>query len=355
MSKIRLVFVGTGAMGQCAHLANYATMPECEVVALAELRPRLGEAVARRYGIPAVYGDAREMLEKERYDGIVHINHFGMHGQTVPMLAAFGKPILTEKPLANSVETGQAIIASLATRSVRHYLAYHKRCDPAVAYAKRLMAAWSAGGEMGTLRYVRITMPPGDWIANGFAQRLKTDEPVPAAQQDARPAGMDADAFAHFVYLVNYYIHQVNLLRHFIGDYEVTYADRSGMLLVARSAGGVTATIEMGTHTTSVAWQESVFVAYERGTIGIELPAPLAVNRSGRVVVYRDPKGGTPERLEPQLPWVHAMRAQAESFVRAVRGEATDLATAEDGLKDLVCMRDYMGLFVEAGGKLTNA
>ena len=46
MKKIRLGFIGTGNMGQMAHLRNYATLPNCEVVAMAELRPQLAAQVA---------------------------------------------------------------------------------------------------------------------------------------------------------------------------------------------------------------------------------------------------------------------------------------------------------------------
>ena len=37
MARTRIGFVGVGFMGQCAHLRNYAVLPECEVVAIAEL------------------------------------------------------------------------------------------------------------------------------------------------------------------------------------------------------------------------------------------------------------------------------------------------------------------------------
>ncbi len=39
---VRIGFVGVGSMGQCAHLKNYATLSDCDVVGLAELRPELG-------------------------------------------------------------------------------------------------------------------------------------------------------------------------------------------------------------------------------------------------------------------------------------------------------------------------
>ena len=45
---VRIGIIGAGTMGQCAHLRNYAITPGCKVVALAELRPKLANAVAQR-------------------------------------------------------------------------------------------------------------------------------------------------------------------------------------------------------------------------------------------------------------------------------------------------------------------
>ena len=63
--KPRIGFVGVGSMGQCAHLKNYVTLEDCEVVALAEIREELGRAVAARYGVPKVYPSAEAMLAEE--------------------------------------------------------------------------------------------------------------------------------------------------------------------------------------------------------------------------------------------------------------------------------------------------
>ncbi len=70
MGKVKIGFVGVGGMGQCAHLKNYMTIPDCEVVAIAELREGLGRKVAARYGIPHVYKSHEEMLASEKLDAI---------------------------------------------------------------------------------------------------------------------------------------------------------------------------------------------------------------------------------------------------------------------------------------------
>ena len=59
--ETRIGFVGVGSMGQCAHLKNYATLENCQIVAIAEIRETLGRQVAARYGVPTVYPSAEAM------------------------------------------------------------------------------------------------------------------------------------------------------------------------------------------------------------------------------------------------------------------------------------------------------
>ena len=126
----------------------------------------------------------------------------------------------------------------------------------------------------------------------------------------------------------------------------MTHADPAGVLLVARSASGVTGTIEMSPYVTTVDWQESALICFEHGWIRVDLPAPLASNRPGRVEVYHDPGGEiTPRRYEPQLPWIHAEKAQAMNFLAAIRGEKQPPCQAAEAAEDLRIARDYLRLW----------
>src|SRR5438105_4307417 len=159
--KVRLGFVGVGNMGQAAHLRNYATLPDCEVVAIAELRPKLAQALAQRYGVPRVYPQAEDMLAHEQLDGIVASQPFVRHGQIIPPLYEAGIPIFTEKPLAASVEVGEALVAALRAGGSWHMVGYHKRSDPATMYARQEIERLQQSRELGAPRYVRIIMPAG--------------------------------------------------------------------------------------------------------------------------------------------------------------------------------------------------
>ncbi|HOX07702.1 MAG TPA: Gfo/Idh/MocA family oxidoreductase [Planctomycetota bacterium] len=346
--KVKIGFVGVGGMGQCAHLRNYAVLPDCEVVAIAELREKTAQVVAKKYNVPRVYRSHEEMLAKEKLDGIVASQPFGRHGILVPELVKAGVPVFTEKPLAGCIEAGERILAALAKSKAWVMVGYHKRSDPATAAAKAEIDRLKGTGELGKLKYVRILMPAGDWIAGGYSELISIKEDVkPELKWDAPASDMSPELFKQYTAFVNYYIHQVNLMRFLLGEsYKVTYADPSGVIFAGQSASGVACVIEMSPYSTTIDWQESALAAFEKGYVKLELPAPLAHNRPGRVEIFKDPsKDVAPQTIVPQLPWVHAMKQQAANFVAAIRGERKPPCDAVEALEDLKVAREYTRLW----------
>ncbi len=224
---------------------------------------------------------------------------------------------------------------------------YHKRSDPATRYAKTEIDRLKGTGELGKLKYIRVVMPPGDWIASGFNEHIRSEDPNPTLVWDPPASDMNEETNKAYFYFVNFYIHQLNLIRHLLGEsYKVSYADPAGVLFVAHSDSGIPVTLEMSSYQTTIDWQESAMVCFERGWLKLELPAPLAHNRPGRVEIFRDPgKGETPQTIIPQLPWVHAMRQQAINFIAAVKKEIKPPCEAHEAIEDLKVAREYIRLF----------
>jgi predicted dehydrogenase len=341
MEKLRIGFVGVGSMGQMAHLRNYAMLDRCEVVAISEPRSVLREQVAARHGINRSFPDAESMIANVELDGLVASQPFDRHGSIVKPLYRHKLPIFTEKPIASSVEVGEQMVAALSSL---HMVGYNKRSDLATAYARAEIQKLKASGELGQMRYARITMPPGDWIQGGFNELIRTGEPSPQMPSDPPSPGMDRAVFDEYVTFVNYYIHQVNLLRYLLGEpYRVEYVDPSRVLMAARSDSGVCATIEMRPYDNTVDWQETALVCFEKGWVSLALLAPLVHNRAGRVRIMRDPgRGETPTIVEPQLPWEHSMKTQARNFLNAVAGDAEPPCGALEALEDLRVARDVV-------------
>lgn len=338
MTRVRLGFVGTGSMGQVAHLHNYLRLREdVDIVALAEPRSRLAATVASKAGIERVYSSASEMLASETLDAIVAPQPFTHHLGVVAPLYDAGLPLLTEKPLAISSEIGAEMLRRLDASAVPfHMVAYHKRSDPAVARAKELIAQLLTSGSWGSLNYVRMTMAGADWSLGAFDDMVTSDEPVPAVPADASGA-------EDYVSFVNFYIHQVNLIRHLLGEaYAVRHADASGHLLVGESVSGTTVTLEMAPWG-DPDWDESIVVGFDKGSIRIQLPAPLAARQAGRLEIRGDLGAGF-QRMTPTLPPVHAMLQQARNFVAAVRGEAEPPCDAHEAQQDLLLADEYFAI-----------
>jgi predicted dehydrogenase len=342
--KLRIGFVGVGGMGQMAHLSNYAVLQdECEVVALAEPRRQTAELVARRYGVPQVFTDHRALLENAEVDAIVAPQRFRHHYSIIPDILRKGIPVLTEKPLALSVRAGEQLVRLGEQHGTLHMVGYHKRSDPAMEYAKSLVDQWKISGDFGKLQYIRVSMPPGDWVA-GADKPLSVDEPFPSIENEPGPEEFSDDQTKQLDSFVNYYIHQVNAIRFLLGEsYRLTFADRGGFLLAGESDSGVTVTLEMAPYSASTDWHEHIMVCFEKGFVRIDLPAPLARQRAGKVTVMRDNGKESPSYLEPIMPNLSAMRNQARNFIAAVRGDRSAPCLAKEALEDLRLAEEYIG------------
>ncbi|RED64397.1 MULTISPECIES: Gfo/Idh/MocA family protein [Cohnella] len=345
MAKLKIGFVGTGGMGQMAHLSNYSALTElCEVVALAEVRPQLAHTVAARYGVPKVYTDHMELLSDAKVDAIVAPQQYRSHQALLPDILRAGIPVLTEKPLSLTVEAGEQLVQLADEHKTLHMIGYHKRSDPAMEYAKKRIDEWKSSGEYGKLQYVRVTMPPGDWIGGADAP-LGTDEGYPAIPAEAFPSYFTEKQSRDLDTFVNYYIHQVNAIRFLLGEpYRLTFGDRLGVLLTGESDSGATVALEMAPYSTSIEWHESLLVCFEKGFVRVELPPPLARQIAGKVTIMKDNGNGTPSYEIPVMPNRSAMRQQAMNFIAAVRGERSAPCESKEALEDLKLARDYIRL-----------
>ncbi len=344
--KVRIGFVGCGYMGQKAHLDNFVTIPECEVVALAEGRQQTADLVARRYGIAEVYPDHRAMLAEAKIDAVVAIMGYHLHHAVVPDLLEAGKHVLTEKPMCIQAETGRRLASLARDKGLIYYVGYMKRSTPATQIAVRTIREWQRTGCCGRLTYLRASMPPGDWTFE-IEGPLSAGDAPPAYEgitAEPLPADMNEDEADVYNAFVNYYIHQANLIRYLLGeDYAVEYADADGAVFVGRSPAGTTCVLEMPGYGLQSDWEETYRVLFERGKIELSIPAPMARQRGGGLSVFTAGNDRGNEVLsQPVVRPAWAFLEQARHFVRCVRREEQPWSVPEDAVKDLEVAEQYV-------------
>src|SRR4051794_22294719 len=155
MSKVRLGYVGCGFMAQKVHLPNFSSLPDCELLALAEVRQDLGQKVQARFGIPKLYADHRAMLADPDIEAVAVSAAFGVQGDIARDALLAGKDVFMEKPMAISVAQADAILNAARRTGKRLMIGYMKRFDAGNELVKTKLDEFKATGELGPITYVR--------------------------------------------------------------------------------------------------------------------------------------------------------------------------------------------------------
>ncbi len=104
MSDLRFAIFGTGFWSRF-QLAGWRELQGAERVALYNRTKSKAEALGREFGVPAVYDDPEELLDKERLDFIDIITDVDTHARFVRMAAERGLAAICQKPMAPDLET----------------------------------------------------------------------------------------------------------------------------------------------------------------------------------------------------------------------------------------------------------
>lgn len=136
--RFRLAIVGTGLVTRENHLPTALSLPDIELCALVDSVVSRASDLARDYGIrPLILADAREVVGK--VDGVIVATPNDTHRAiAVPLLEA-GISTLVEKPLATTVEDGEAIVEAAVRGGAKVALGYHQRFFDATRLLKRLI------------------------------------------------------------------------------------------------------------------------------------------------------------------------------------------------------------------------
>jgi predicted dehydrogenase len=148
--RIRIGVIGTGQIAQ-KHFATYATIPEVELVACADLNPDAARKSAEVYKIPHVYSRFEELLKRDDIDAVDVCLHNNLHrAATVAGLEA-GKHVYCEKPMAGSYADAKAMADTAARTQKKLHIQLSTLYSNETRAAKELIDL----GELGELYHAR--------------------------------------------------------------------------------------------------------------------------------------------------------------------------------------------------------
>ena len=141
---IKAAVVGGGAFGEC-HLKTWSAMPHVSVAGLYTLERERGETLCRQYG-GRNYSSLDELACDPTIDVVSIATPEDAHLESFKVLAAAGKAIYVEKPLATSLmEAGEMLDLS------RSIIAMSGHC---LRFESRMAQVFSDRDRLGRLRHM---------------------------------------------------------------------------------------------------------------------------------------------------------------------------------------------------------
>jgi predicted dehydrogenase len=356
VEPVRLGYVGCGFMAQRVHIPNFASLPNCRLVALAEVRADLREAVGERYRIPRRYASHLEMAADQELDAVAVSAGYALQGEMAVEFLRRGLPVFMEKPMATTVAAGEALLDAARLGGGRLMIGYMKRYDAGNELAREAVRQFRETGELGGIVYLRSHGFCGDWICGLDTPFERSPEPAPPSPPVV-PEWLPARWVQSYLGYLQQYTHNVNLMRWLLdaGDEarvrHVDLDDDGHTGVAVLEVGGVRALLESGS-ITHYRWDEHTQVYFQHGWVKASAPPLLLRNQPAEVEVYRARPGHAFSRPIPEPAWSWAYKREVEAFVQCVQtGEPFD-SSAEDTLTDVRLFEELYRNWLRARGEI---
>ena len=156
MTALRFALFGAGFWARY-QLAAWRELPDVECVAIYNRTKSKAEELARSFGVPAVYDDPQELLERETLDFIDIVTDVDTHARFVHLAAERKLPVICQKPMAASLEAAEAMVAACRQNGTPFFVHENFRWQAPMRAVKQYLD----DGHIGTPFRARIDMISG--------------------------------------------------------------------------------------------------------------------------------------------------------------------------------------------------
>ena len=166
MTKLKIGVIGTGRIGK-VHIATLVqSVPQAEVVAVADIDLDSAKQVAEKFGIMSVTAHPENIIANNEIDAVAICSSTDTHAHYIIQAAEAGKHIFCEKPVDLSISVIQAAIDAASKAGVKLMPGFNRRFDPNFMKLRQLVS----DGEVGEPHILKITSrdpapPPAKYSA----------------------------------------------------------------------------------------------------------------------------------------------------------------------------------------------
>jgi predicted dehydrogenase len=144
IKRVRVGIIGCGSVSG-VYLPHLAKCPYAELVSTCDIIPERAERRAKEHDIANHYPHIDKMLAGADFDLLVNTTNMQEHEHLNREAIAVGKHIWSEKPIANTLATGQDILKQAKEKGVRIWGAPVVVTSPQFAFMAKSLAAGKLG------------------------------------------------------------------------------------------------------------------------------------------------------------------------------------------------------------------
>lgn len=327
MEPVRLGLIGGGLIS-AKHIEGSKNIDNGNLVAFCDVDPKC-KAIADELNIP-FFTDYRDMIRTAGLEGVIDGTPNQFHAEVGMACAEKGIHVLTEKPVAASLEEGKRLVEAVEESGINLLVGHHRRYFPPIRRAREIVRSGDLGKMVG-ISMLWALMKPDIY----FKVKWRS-------QQGGGPI------------LINI-IHEVDNLRFICGDVAEISA-RSDNLV---RNGDVEDTVAihfklvngaLGTalvsDTAPSPWSYELTSGENKDYFETDQDCYFILGTQGslsfpNMEVWSHPHQREKGWWEPlmrrseEIPWSSPFTAQLEHFCRVIRGEEEPVITAADGLLTL--------------------
>ena len=166
MTKLKIGVIGTGRIGK-VHIATLVqSVPQAEIIVVADVDLTSAEQVAKTFGIKSVSDRPEDIFENKEIDAVVICSSTDTHARYIVEAANAGKHIFCEKPVDLSIDVIKNALKKADLAGVKLMLGFNRRFDPNFMKLKKLVSE----GKIGDPHILKITSrdpapPPAEYSA----------------------------------------------------------------------------------------------------------------------------------------------------------------------------------------------
>ncbi len=162
-SKVRVAFIGTGAVTAYHHLPGLRLDPRAELVAISDADPEILKKRQAEWNVAEATTDPIALCSLDSVDAVVIATPNDTHRPIALAAAQAGKHVMCEKPLGLSAAEVGEMYRAARDSGVVHMTAFTYRFAPAMRYLRHLLHS----GALGTPRHFRsqrfLDWPETSW------------------------------------------------------------------------------------------------------------------------------------------------------------------------------------------------